>query len=120
GWLVAAGDIVSGGREVQPATIGAAASRRSGLPYPPVYKKVNPADQPILILALTSETYPITKIQDIADTVLAQKLSEVTGVGAVTIQGGQKPAVRVQVNPAQLAAYNLSLEQVRTVLGRTN
>jgi hydrophobe/amphiphile efflux-1 (HAE1) family protein len=81
---------------------------------------VNPADQPILILALTSETQPITKIQDIADTMLAQKLSEVTGVGAVMIQGGQKPAVRVQVNPAQLAAYNLSLEQVRTVLGRTN
>ncbi|OAF05789.1 acriflavine resistance protein B [Bradyrhizobium centrolobii] len=113
-------DIDSVGQDVQAAINAAAASLPSGLPYPPVYKKVNPADQPILILALTSEAYPITKIQDIADTVLAQKLSEVTGVGAVTIQGGQKPAVRVQVNPAQLAAYNLSLEQVRTVLGRTN
>jgi multidrug efflux pump len=113
-------DIDSIGQDVQAAINAAGAALPSGLPYPPVYKKVNPADQPILILALTSETQPITKIQDIADTVLAQKLSEVTGVGAVMIQGGQKPAVRVQVNPAQLAAYNLSLEQVRTVLGRTN
>jgi multidrug efflux pump len=113
-------DIDSVGQDVQAAINAAGASLPSGLPYPPVYKKVNPADQPILILALTSETQPITKIQDIADTMLAQKLSEVTGVGAVMIQGGQKPAVRVQVNPAQLAAYNLSLEQVRTVLGRTN
>jgi hydrophobe/amphiphile efflux-1 (HAE1) family protein len=113
-------DIDSIGQDVQAAINAAGASLPSGLPYPPVYKKVNPADQPILILALTSETLPITKIQDIADTVLAQKLSEVTGVGAVMIQGGQKPAVRVQVNPVQLAAYDLSLEQVRTVLGRTN
>jgi hydrophobe/amphiphile efflux-1 (HAE1) family protein len=113
-------DIDSVGQDVQAAINAAGASLPSGLPYPPVYKKVNPADQPILILALTSETQPITKIQDIADTMLAQKLSEVTGVGAVMIQGGQKPAVRVQVNPVQLAAYNLSLEQVRTVLGRTN
>jgi hydrophobe/amphiphile efflux-1 (HAE1) family protein len=113
-------DIDSIGQDVQAAINAAGASLPSGLPYPPVYKKVNPADQPILILALTSETQPITRIQDIADTVLAQKLSEVTGVGAVMIQGGQKPAVRVQVNPVQLAAYNLSLEQVRTVLGRTN
>jgi multidrug efflux pump len=113
-------DIDSIGQDVQAAINAAGASLPSGLPYPPVYKKVNPADQPILILALTSETQPITKIQDIADTVLAQKLSEVTGVGAVMIQGGQKPAVRVQVNPLQLAAYNLSLEQVRMVLGRTN
>jgi hydrophobe/amphiphile efflux-1 (HAE1) family protein len=113
-------DIDSIGQDVQAAINAAGAALPSGLPYPPVYKKVNPADQPILILALTSETQPITKIQDIADTVLAQKLSEVTGVGAVMIQGGQKPAVRVQVNPVQLAAYNLSLEQVRTVLGRTN
>ncbi len=113
-------DIDSIGQDVQAAINAAGASLPSGLPYPPVYKKVNPADQPILILALTSDTQPITKVQDLADTVLAQKLSEVTGVGAVMIQGGQKPAVRIQVNPLQLAAYNLSLEQVRTVLGRTN
>jgi len=113
-------DIDSIGQDVQAAINAAAASLPSGLPYPPVYKKVNPADQPILILALTSDAQPITKLQDLADTVLAQKLSEVTGVGAVMIQGGQKPAVRIQVNPVQLAAYGLSLEQVRTVLGRTN
>jgi hydrophobe/amphiphile efflux-1 (HAE1) family protein len=113
-------DIDAIGQDVQAAINAAAASLPSGLPYPPVYKKVNPADQPILILALTSDTQPITKVQDLADTVLAQKLSEVTGVGAVMIQGGQKPAVRIQVNPVQLAAYGLSLEQVRTVLGRTN
>src|SRR5262252_2188509 len=113
-------DIVALGQDVQAAINAAGASLPSGLPYPPVYKKVNPADQPILILALTSDTQPITKVQDVADTVLAQKLSEVSGVGAVMIQGGQKPAVRIQVNPVQLAAYGLSLEQVRTVLGRTN
>ena len=113
-------DIDSIGQDVQAAINAAGASLPSGLPYPPVYKKVNPADQPILILALTSDTQPITKVQDLADTMLAQKLSEVTGVGAVMIQGGQKPAVRIQVNPVQLAAYDLSLEQVRTVLGRTN
>lgn len=113
-------DIDAIGQDVQAAINAAAASLPTGLPYPPVYKKVNPADQPILILALTSDTQPITKVQDVADTVLAQKLSEVTGVGAVMIQGGQKPAVRIQVNPVQLAAYGLSLEQVRTVLGRTN
>src|SRR6266566_327786 len=113
-------DIDSIGQDVQAAINAAGASLPSGLPYPPVYKKVNPADQPILILALTSDAQPITKVQDLADTVVAQKLSEVTGVGAVMIQGGQKPAVRIQVNPVQLAAYDLSLEQVRTVLGRTN
>src|SRR5499427_880008 len=113
-------DIDAIGQDVQAAINAAGASLPSGLPYPPVYNKVNPPHQPILILALTSDTQPITKVQDIADTVLAQKLSEVTGVGAVMIQGGQKPAVRIQVNPVQLAAYDLSLEQVRTVLGRTN
>src|SRR5229473_185538 len=113
-------DIDSIGQDVQAAINAAGASLPSGLPYPPVYKKVNPADQPILILALTSDTQPITKVQDLADTVLAQKLSEVAGVGAVTIQGGQKPAVRIQLNPIQLAAYGLSLEEIRTVLARTN
>jgi len=98
-------DIDSIGQDVQAAINAAGASLPSGLPYPPVYKKVNPADQPVLILALTSETQPIPKVQDIADTVLAQKLSEMTGVGAVMIQGGQKPAVRIQVNPVQLAVW---------------
>jgi multidrug efflux pump len=113
-------DIDSVGQDVQAAINAAGASLPANLPYPPIYKKVNPADQPMLILALTSDALPITKVNDVADTILAQRLSEVTGVGAASIQGGQKPAVRVQINPVQLAAYNLSLEEVRTVLGRTN
>ena len=113
-------DIDSVGQDVQAAINAAGAALPTNLPYPPIYKKVNPADQPILILALTSDALPITNVNDVADTVLAQKLSEVAGVGAVMIQGGQKPAVRIQLNPIQLAAYGLSLEEIRTVLARTN
>jgi multidrug efflux pump len=113
-------DIDSVGQDVQAAINAAGASLPANLPYPPIYKKVNPADQPILILALTSDSQPITKVNDVADTVLAQKLSEVSGVGAVTLQGSQKPAIRIQVNPVQLAAYHLSLEEVRTALARAN
>jgi hydrophobe/amphiphile efflux-1 (HAE1) family protein len=113
-------DIDSVGQDVQAAINAAGAALPINLPYPPIYKKVNPADQPILILALTSDALPITNVNDVADTVLAQKLSEVAGVGAVMIQGGQKPAVRIQLNPIQLAAYGLSLEEIRTVLARTN
>ena len=72
------------------------------LPNPPTYNKVNPADTPILTLAITSDSLPLEKVNDFADTVLAQKLSEVTGVGLVTIEGNQKPAVRVRVNPAAI------------------
>jgi multidrug efflux pump len=84
------------------------------LPTPPVYNKVNPADAPILTLALTSDTIPLSKVEDYTDTRLAEKISQLPGVGAVTISGGQKPAVRIQVNPTQLASYGLSLESVRT------
>jgi multidrug efflux pump len=90
------------------------------LPNPPIYSKVNPADAPILILALTSATVPLTKVEDIADTTLSQKISQLPGVGLVTISGGQKPAVRIRVNPTALAAYGLSLEDVRTALNQTN
>ncbi|MDQ2919519.1 MAG: efflux RND transporter permease subunit, partial [Verrucomicrobiota bacterium] len=90
------------------------------LPNPPKYNKVNPADTPILTLAITSDTLPLDRVNDFADTLLAQKLSEVTGVGLVTIEGNQKPAVRVQVNPASLASLGLSLEDVRTILGQAN
>jgi multidrug efflux pump len=83
------------------------------LPTPPVYNKVNPADAPILTLALTSESVPLSKVEDYTDTRLAQKISQLPGVGAVTISGGQKPAVRIQVNPTQLASYGLSLENIR-------
>ncbi len=90
------------------------------LPNPPIYSKVNPADTPIMTLALTSKTLPLTKVQDLADTTLAQKISQLPGVGLVSLSGGQKPAVRIRVNPTQLASYNLSLEDVRTALGQTN
>ncbi len=90
------------------------------LPNPPIYSKVNPADAPIITLALTSTTLPLTKVEDLADTTLSQKISQLPGVGLVTISGGQKPAVRIRINPTALAAYGLSLEDVRTALGQTN
>ena len=90
------------------------------LPAPPVYNKVNPADAPILTLALTSATIPLPQVQNLADTRIAQKLSQVTGVGLVTLAGGQRPAVRVQANPKALAANNLNLEDVRTAITNAN
>jgi multidrug efflux pump len=90
------------------------------LPVPPVYSKVNPADAPILTLGLSSRTLPLPEIQNLADTRLAQKLSQVPGVGLVTLSGGQRPAVRVQVNPKALAATGLGLEDVRTAIAAAN
>ena len=90
------------------------------LPNPPIYSKVNPADAPIMTLALPSSSMPLDKIEDAADTNLAQKISQVTGVGLVSIAGGQKPSVRIQANPAQLASYNLSLEDLRTAIAAAN
>ncbi len=90
------------------------------LPNPPIYSKVNPADAPILTLALTSETIPLARIQDLADTRLAQKLSQVSGVGQVSVTGGQKPAVRVQANPTALSSLGLTLEDVRAALATAN
>ena len=107
-------------QEVQAAINAANSFLPNDLPNPPVYSKVNPADAPILTLALTSDTLPLDKIEDAADTNLAQKISQVTGVGLVSIAGGQKPAVRVQANPVALAAYNLSLEDLRTALAAAN
>src|SRR6202008_4652062 len=91
-----------------------------GLPNPPIYSKINPADAPILTLAITSKSLPLPKVEDLADTTLAQKISQVTGVGLVSIAGGQKPAVRVQANPTALASYGLSLEDVRNALNAAN
>lgn len=90
------------------------------LPMPPVYSKVNPADTPILTLALTSTTLPLTEVEDIADTRLAQKISQISGVGLVTVSGGQRPAVRIQANPKALAAYGLGLEDLRTAITNSN
>ena len=90
------------------------------LPNPPIYSKVNPADAPILTLALTSDSLPLSKVHDLADTRLAQKISQLPGVGLVSLTGGQKPAVRVQVNPTALSSYGLTLEDVRTAIAASN
>jgi len=90
------------------------------LPNPPVYSKVNPADAPILTLALTSETLPLSKVHDLADTRLAQKMSQLPGVGLVSLSGGQKPAVRIRANPTALSSYGLTLEDVRTAIAASN
>ena len=90
------------------------------LPYPPVYNRVNPADAPIITLAMTSDSLPLREVNDYADSILAQKLSQVTGVGLVSIAGNVRPAVRVQVNPAQLGNLGLTLEDVRSSLTQAN
>jgi len=90
------------------------------LPNPPIYSKTNPADAPILTLALTSDTLPLSKVEDLADTRLAQKISQLPGIGLVSISGGQKPAVRIQANPTALAAYGMSLEDLRSAVGVAN
>src|SRR5467141_3182513 len=107
-------------QEVQAAINAAGNLLPSDLPAPPIYAKVNPADAPILTLALTSKTLPLPRVEDLADTRLAQKLSQLPGVGLVSISGGQRPAVRVQANPTTLAAYGLSLDDVRTAIANAN
>jgi len=103
-------------QEVQAAINAAQTYLPTGLPSPPIYSKSNPADAPILTLALTSKTFPLAQVQDFADTRLAQKISQLPGVGLVTITGGQKPAVRVQANPTALSSFGLNLEDVRTTI----
>jgi len=107
-------------QDVQAAINAAYSYLPADLPNPPIYAKVNPADAPILTLSLTSNSLPLTKVEDLADTVLAQKISQLSGVGLVSIAGGQKPAVRIQANPTALAGYGLSLEDIRTALGTAN
>src|SRR6202043_778884 len=107
-------------QEVQAAINAAGNLLPSDLPAPPIYAKVNPADAPILTLALTSKTLPLTQVQDMANTRLAQKISQQQGVGLVSISGGQRPAVRVQINPRSLAAYGLNIDDLRTTLGNAN
>jgi multidrug efflux pump len=107
-------------QEVQASINAAATFLPVNLPNPPIYSKVNPADAPILTLALSSDSLALSKVEDLADTTLAQKISQISGVGLVSISGGQKPAVRIQANPTALASYGLSLEDLRTVLGQAN
>ena len=103
-------------QEVQAAINAAQTYLPANLPAPPIYSKSNPADAPILTLALTSKSIALSQVEDMADTRLAQKISQIPGVGLVTISGGQKPAVRVQVNPTALSSRGMNLEDVRTAL----
>jgi multidrug efflux pump len=107
-------------QEVQAAINGASTFLPRDLPSPPVYSKVNPADAPILTLALTSRTLPLSQVEDLAETRFAQKISQLSGVGLVSISGGQRPAVRIQANPRALSAYGLTLEDLRVVVSAAN
>jgi multidrug efflux pump len=113
-------DIDAAEQDVQAAINAASNLLPRTLPTPPTYSKSNPADTPILTLSVASETLPISKVHDYTDSILAQKISQVSGVGLVTLNGGQKPAVRIQVDPAALAASDLGLEDVRNVLVQAN
>ncbi len=107
-------------QEVQAAINASGTYLPRDLPNPPIYSKTNPADAPILTLALTSDTLPLAKVEDFADTRFAQKISQLPGVGLVSISGGQKPAVRVQVNPTALSSYGLTVEDVRAAIAQAN
>jgi multidrug efflux pump len=107
-------------QEVQAAINAGTSLLPQDLPAPPIYSKVNPADAPILTIAVTSRTLPLPQVQSLADTRLAQKISQLAGVGLVTLSGGQRPAVRVQANPSALAAYGMNLEDLRTAIGAAN
>ena len=107
-------------QQVQAAINAASSLLPDDLPTPPIYSKVNPADAPILTIAIASKTFPLTKLVDLVDTRIAQKISQVSGVGLVSIGGGQRPAVRIQVNPQALTAYGLSIDDVRTAIGNAN
>jgi len=107
-------------QEVQAAINGSQSYLPSDLPVPPIYSKTNPADTPILTLALSSNTIPLSQVEDLADTRFVQKISQLPGVGLVSISGGQKPAVRVRVNPTLLSSYGINLEDVRTALQQTS
>jgi multidrug efflux pump len=107
-------------QEVQAAMNAANSLLPNDLPQPPVYNKVNPADTPVLTLAVTSGTVPLPQIYDLIDTRVAQKLSQLPGVGLVSIAGGQRPAVRIQANPQALASSGLNLQSIRAVIAAAN
>src|SRR6202049_607786 len=113
-------DIDGATQDVQAAINAAAGVLPRTLPYPPTYAKVNPADAPVLTLALTSDTISLRAMSDLADTILGQRLSQISGVGRVSVLGGLKPAVRVQADLARLAAYGIALEDVRTAMAAAN
>ncbi len=105
---------------VQAAINAAGSLLPPDLPSPPIYSKVNPADAPIMTLAVTSDSMPLPRVQDLVDTRIAQKISQLPGIGLVTLSGGQRPAVRIQANPRALGAYGLSLDDLRTVISNAN
>ena len=107
-------------QEVQAGINAALTLLPSDLPTPPVYNKVNPADPPVMTLALTSDILPMTRLEDLADTRMAQKLSQLSGVGMVTLSGGERPAIRVKVNPKALARADLTMEDIRTAISAAN
>ncbi len=107
-------------QEVQAAINTASSLLPNDLPAPPIYRKVNPADAPILTLAVTSDTLPLPQVYDLVDTRMAQKLAQVSGVGMVSLAGGQRPAIRVKANPAALASLGLSMEQLRSAITAAN
>src|SRR5262244_3990264 len=107
-------------QQVQAAMNAASSFLPRDLPNPPVYSKVNPADAPVLTLGLTSKTLPLTAVEDLADTRLVPKMSQLPGVGLVTLSGGQKPAIRIQANPTRLAANGLTLDDVRLAVAAAN
>jgi len=113
-------DLSIGEQQVQAAINAASNLLPQDLPAPPIYNKVNPADTPILTLAVTSQTLPLPRVRDLIETRIAQRIAQVPGVGLVSIAGGQRPAVRVRLNPAALAAYGLNLDDVRTAISAWN
>jgi multidrug efflux pump len=106
--------------EVQAAINASQSLLPANLPAPPVYNKTNPADAPVITMAVTSNAMPLNQVEDLVDTRLAPKIAQLTGVGLVSISGGQKPAVRIQVNPTALSSYGINLEDVRTALVQTS
>ena len=111
---------MSPSRKCRPRSARAQNLLPQDLPAPPIYAKVNPADAPVLTLGVTSKVMPLTEVEDLADTRIAQKISQIKGVGVVSISGGQRPAVRVVVNPRALAAYGLNLDDLRTTINDAN
>src|ERR1035437_8354190 len=107
-------------QEVQAAINAASNLLPTDLPAPPIYSKVNPADTPIITLAVTSATLALPVVQNLVDTRVAQKISQIPGVGLVSLSGGQRPAVRVRANPRALAAYGFTLDDLRTAIGAAN
>ena len=113
-------DVNGAARDVQAAINAARSQLPANMPSNPTYRKINPADSPILMLTLTSDTLPVPQLYDAADSILAQKIAQVIGVGQVNIGGCAKPAVRIEANPTQLASYGVGLEALRSAISQVN